>query len=266
MVALAHDFQVFSPKVREDVWLVRHLKNPTGNWNALLLKQLFVNDDAKVIFSIPRAPNNRDDTLCWHYSANGVYSISSGYKLGVSMEDVNSCSRVKGGRGCLSCSMPFESSTHALWGCPGLNKVREMDTDNLERLCIVWWRIWFLRNHLVHSIEKFVVEDIVPWCVEFLDEYKAANDISYALAIYMGLLFATVSGLELVEVESDAQVVVNLINSKSHNYAEVGMIICDIVELLKSMLGSRVSYASREVNVVAHELAKLGLPFYEDRI
>ncbi|KAK1586636.1 hypothetical protein Q3G72_004481 [Acer saccharum] len=142
-------FKVFSPKIREE-WLVRQLKIPSGYWNDPLLKQLFVDDDVKVISYIPCASNNHDDTLCWHYSANEEYLVSSGYKLGVFMEVENSCSRVKGIR---------------------------LDTNNLELICVVWWHIWFLRNRMVHSSEKFVVEDIVIWCVEFLDEYKAANVI-----------------------------------------------------------------------------------------
>ncbi|KAK1551701.1 hypothetical protein Q3G72_003073 [Acer saccharum] len=71
-----------TPKTQEDVWLVRQLKNSNGGWNRPLNEALFVEDDAKVIYSIPYNSNHSDDSICWHYTASRVYTVKSGVANG----------------------------------------------------------------------------------------------------------------------------------------------------------------------------------------
>ena len=77
---------------------------------------------------------------------------------------------------CLVCFKKEETSLHALWHCHSLEGVRfdsgigdldcgldsrsffdfaqlcmeRLDTAVFELLCVVWWRIWFRRNQIVH--------------------------------------------------------------------------------------------------------------------
>ncbi|KAK3189008.1 hypothetical protein Dsin_028569 [Dipteronia sinensis] len=78
-------FKVLSPKTRDDICLVRHLKYPSGSWNDALLLDLFVKDDIGMIKSIPSSNIQRDDSYCWHFSSDGNYTVKSGYKLRITL-------------------------------------------------------------------------------------------------------------------------------------------------------------------------------------
>ncbi|KAK2651128.1 hypothetical protein Ddye_018617 [Dipteronia dyeriana] len=80
-----------------------------------------------------------------------------------------------------------------------------------------------------------------------------------SLAIYKGLQFALESGFWNCVLESDAQVVVNLINSNSYVSSDVGVIIQDILGLLVKFTECNVGFVPRRANLTAHCLVKLGL-------
>ena len=44
----------------------------------------------------------------------------------------------------------------------------------LELLCVVLWRNWFLRNQTIHGENCNHETDVVPWSRSFLDEFMAA--------------------------------------------------------------------------------------------
>ncbi|KAL5766515.1 hypothetical protein ACOSP7_017132 [Xanthoceras sorbifolium] len=93
-----------------------------------------------------------------------------------------------------------KTHVHALWGCCHLKPVRlEFPTlphlrlhnegavqeffcvclsllqiSEMEELCMVWWRLWFLRNKAVHSSLVLDVEDVVPWSRAYLADLRAA--------------------------------------------------------------------------------------------
>ncbi|KAK3190167.1 hypothetical protein Dsin_029728 [Dipteronia sinensis] len=71
-------------------------------------------------------------------------------------------------------------------------------------------------------------------------------------------------GLEPIVVESDALGVVQMINSATKVSADIGLIIEDIRDRLQDMSGSRVVFAYRNANVVAHNLSKMALTIVED--
>ncbi|KAK3224581.1 hypothetical protein Dsin_004443 [Dipteronia sinensis] len=88
--------------------------------------------------------------------------------------------------------------------------------------------------------------------------------VAEALAIFKGLQFARDTGLVPCCIESNAQVVVNLINSNNVPLADVGIILADCKLLLEASPGCCVGFASRLANKAAHGLAKLGLSLETD--
>ncbi|KAK3218996.1 hypothetical protein Dsin_012966 [Dipteronia sinensis] len=89
--------------------------------------------------------------------------------------------------------------------------------------------------------------------------------VAEAMAIFRGITFAVEAGLVPIVVESDALAVVNLINAGDQIHAEIGLVVCDIRNLLKSIECGQVVFVFRMVNVVAHLLAKLALSLDEGR-
>ncbi|KAK0603126.1 hypothetical protein LWI29_001656 [Acer saccharum] len=49
----------------------------------------------------------------------------------------------------------------------------------MELLCVVLWRMWYLRNLLVHGRVSTGQEDIVCWCAGFMRDYMEANEYAY---------------------------------------------------------------------------------------
>lgn len=51
-----------------------------------LLKVLFCEQDYEVIATIPICLNGGDDTIVWYYALQGVFTVSSTYKLGLQIK------------------------------------------------------------------------------------------------------------------------------------------------------------------------------------
>ncbi|PON55760.1 hypothetical protein PanWU01x14_185690 [Parasponia andersonii] len=64
------------------------------------------------------------------------------------------------------------------------------------------------------------------------------------------------AGLGPVLIESDAYNVVNLVNNKTLPYADIGVIVKDVQNLLLSIPGSSVCFVPRSCNCAVHRLAK----------
>ncbi|KAK4856093.1 hypothetical protein QYF36_014025 [Acer negundo] len=79
-------FKVLSPPIREENSLVYHLKTVSGSWNGPLINEIFIEEDARAILSIPSSISTRDDSYCWHFTKYGEYSVSSGYKVCVDLD------------------------------------------------------------------------------------------------------------------------------------------------------------------------------------
>ncbi|KAK3212224.1 hypothetical protein Dsin_016930 [Dipteronia sinensis] len=76
-------FKVISPCVQNNIYLVRHLRTVSGGWNNQLVRRLFFKEDVEMILSIPLSNTCRDDSMTWHYTADGEYTVRSGYSLGM---------------------------------------------------------------------------------------------------------------------------------------------------------------------------------------
>jgi hypothetical protein len=79
-----------------------------------------------------------------------------------------------------------------------------------------------------------------------------------ALAILRGLHLAVDYGLLPTVLESDAKSVVDLINSDSCSFTDIGVIVSDIVAL-SCRFNIPISFVPRGANKVAHDLAKFAL-------
>jgi len=59
---------------------VQHLINSRSNfWNNDLLKELFDPEDVKLISALHLGASTKEDTLGWHFTKSGKYTVKSGY-------------------------------------------------------------------------------------------------------------------------------------------------------------------------------------------
>ncbi|GAU15609.1 hypothetical protein TSUD_108680 [Trifolium subterraneum] len=56
------------------------MTNSSNDWNAPLINQLFIPQEAQQILNIPITDRSQDDTLTWDNTTDGNYSVKSGYK------------------------------------------------------------------------------------------------------------------------------------------------------------------------------------------
>lgn len=71
---------------------VDELKMESGRWDATLVRESFLANEAKEILGLPPCSNESDDRLLWHFNSSGSYSVRSGYWLVVSSPSKPSCS------------------------------------------------------------------------------------------------------------------------------------------------------------------------------
>ncbi|KAK3221640.1 hypothetical protein Dsin_008665 [Dipteronia sinensis] len=79
-----------------------------------------------------------------------------------------------------------------------------------------------------------------------------------------GIEFARDTSLVPIVIESDALRVVMLVNENDSMMADIGLIMCDIHQLLSSVHIESVLYVSRKANVVTHSLVKMALIITEN--
>ncbi|KAK3227154.1 hypothetical protein Dsin_007016 [Dipteronia sinensis] len=115
---------------------------------------------------------------------------------------------------CSLCQARYESTIHALWCCPSLEHVRaiclalygirvpnhslfidfmilcmnQLLVKDVELLCMVIWRIWYIRNGMVHSSAIIHDVDVVAWAIACLDDYREANALKVNIVWDQGLL------------------------------------------------------------------------------
>lgn len=53
----------------------------TGEWNATLIKQVFLPDEDRTILSMPRSHRRVNDHIIWAYTPKGNFTVNSAYKV-----------------------------------------------------------------------------------------------------------------------------------------------------------------------------------------
>ncbi|XP_062080600.1 uncharacterized protein LOC133785369 [Humulus lupulus] len=174
-------FRIFDQNfVREDLHVI-DLKHENGDWDEVMLKCLFNEENANLILSLPCSDTNLEDKL---------------RKL--------NCDKI-----CSRCSRGgSEDVAHALWRCkestkiwkasffwqkiksceidPGLfimhmNSV--LNKREFELFVIISWQIWFLRNRARLGERGPKPSDVVEWCSSFWVNFGAVNGKSRKLSV-----------------------------------------------------------------------------------
>jgi hypothetical protein len=71
------------PRINDSQSMVASLINRTSkNWNEELLKEVFIEEEAKVIANIPLSPLLPEDRLIWRGTVSGIFTVRSAYHLG----------------------------------------------------------------------------------------------------------------------------------------------------------------------------------------
>jgi hypothetical protein len=71
----------YTPRGNSLLTRVNELIDPaTGQWDEQLVREIFWEEDAEHILSIP-VHEGIDDIVAWHYNSNGIFSVKSAYKV-----------------------------------------------------------------------------------------------------------------------------------------------------------------------------------------
>ncbi|KAL0449471.1 UNVERIFIED_CONTAM: hypothetical protein Slati_1503500 [Sesamum latifolium] len=53
----------------------------TKEWDKQIIENIFIPDDQNLILKLPLGREQRADSICWHYTQNGLFSVRSAYLL-----------------------------------------------------------------------------------------------------------------------------------------------------------------------------------------
>ncbi|KAL5857645.1 hypothetical protein ACOSQ3_005103 [Xanthoceras sorbifolium] len=102
---------------------------------------------------------------------------------------------------CYRCHKYEETVAHALWGCHLLQNIHAVcgfmgcltnviqdsmldflmfcrsviSSYNMQLLGIILWKVWHIRNCSVYQRPCMAIEEVVPWCQNFLADYSTAH-------------------------------------------------------------------------------------------
>ncbi|KAK3227490.1 hypothetical protein Dsin_007352 [Dipteronia sinensis] len=215
---------VASPPVLGEWATVDSLKLPSGDWNAVLIKNSFFTEEAKAILSLPR--------LTWMTASSGILINLAFFRSRVAIGWLDSGSTL---------ARPSER-----WQSPQAG-VFKINTDAATRV----------RDGT--SGIGVVIRDSHGHVRASLCQNLNANfqpQVAEALAILKGIDLAFENGFLPAVLESDALTVVNAISLKallSRTFL--------LLSMLTSVDVFSVSFVPRLANKVAHCLAKLALDY-----
>lgn len=94
---------------------------------------------------------------------------------------------------------------------------------------------------------------------------KFHGDVAYveAEAARWGLQVATNAGIAPLIIETDSQMVDDLINNRKGSKNEIYWVISDIRDMIKDLGNVKVQHTPRSCNAIGHSLAKLALDYFE---
>ncbi|KAL5570996.1 hypothetical protein UlMin_020593 [Ulmus minor] len=88
----SNSFKILDPPLLPENIRVSELRIPSGSWDAGFIRNLFGEEVTKDILSIPVGYLEHEDTLIWHHTRDGEYSVKSGYKTALILDDIAECS------------------------------------------------------------------------------------------------------------------------------------------------------------------------------
>ncbi|KAF5477417.1 hypothetical protein F2P56_004057 [Juglans regia] len=201
---------------------------------------------------------------------------------------------------CPICSMHPESVAHAFWTCSAAQDVWSMSSRRIQKLS-VWHKrnSWLFEKHFHPPIQvskqvlaelnaigtwlensekriKVQVPHITQWFAPPTKFFKANWDAAIdkcnsRLGIGVIIRDSDASlcvelGLHQFILEGDSLGVVKAVQQGKESWSSTGMVIRDIKVLLSKVRGWSIQHVPREINVIAHVLAKFALTCLEDCI
>lgn len=125
----------------------RLIDHRLGGWNCNFIKDIFHQDEAEVIASIPLSPFYPPDRLTWLGTTDGLFTVRSAYHMGMKIQarSHGSTSRASSGQRIWSC----------IWSLPVQNQVK-----------IFLWRACnnLLPTRCNLALRKIVEDNICPCC------------------------------------------------------------------------------------------------------
>ncbi|KAM1655328.1 hypothetical protein ACFX2K_007610 [Malus domestica] len=134
------------PLVNLQATLVSELiDSGSSSWKSELILASFHRDDVGPILSIPLSKTGCRDRMVWHYNANRVYSVRSGY--GVAMNLMENGALGKKGRGSASDKPKNCYAWNLIWKLKGRDNAEEI----MQEFAFGLWRLWKNRNEVVFN-------------------------------------------------------------------------------------------------------------------
>uniref|UniRef100_A0A803P1A9 Uncharacterized protein n=1 Tax=Cannabis sativa TaxID=3483 RepID=A0A803P1A9_CANSA len=198
----------------DPLFTVAHYITNDRQWDLRIQEDHFGNIDIERILSILLAPTPREDTLIWHHSDTGNYTVKSGYHLAASLEsmeaDSPSSSNHQWWNRFWSLKLPKKvkifawrfinddlptaanlmhrkiSTSSACSLCLGNLKGYDIfsylatvnkDAD-LERIICIMWCIWSERNKEIHGSKPKIAEVICSYSYSYLAQYRKATAVA----------------------------------------------------------------------------------------
>ncbi|KAK1572459.1 hypothetical protein Q3G72_032892 [Acer saccharum] len=236
---------------------VAELKLPSRSWNDALVRSSFLPEEASLILSIPCSSSSLNDyitlrvVITWGFLVILILArlckvvvVNDVVPWAVAFQDEFRNANEAAASNSTSRNLVANS-----WRPPDRGHYKANSDAVLD-----------LVNGKVGVgivIRNFVGEVLASYAQPFPTVLSPA--LAEAIAIFRGFIFAGESGILPCTMESDAQVVVKLINDACIPLSDIGIIIKDIISFLDCHPGCKVVCAPRQANSVAHGLAKLGL-------
>ncbi|GAU32650.1 hypothetical protein TSUD_218990 [Trifolium subterraneum] len=225
-------------------------------------------DVAKMILETPLVSSVREDKVVWEEERNGCYSVKSSYNLVMRyiIEDVS--------RLIIDC-WKDEWGVIPIVPCV-MRRLRMSFTYSLVRRVEIQLVEWLCYSGafgtISNSVSGSTEADLVRWEKPALGWVKCNVDIAFVSGsgrTSVGLCFrdnsgqfmaameeARYRGLDRVQFESDSKVLIEAIQMKRRGNSEFLSIVHDILSFMSSFLNFEVKFVRRQVNSVAHTLAR----------
>ncbi|XP_061993460.1 uncharacterized protein LOC133711342 [Rosa rugosa] len=225
-----------------------------GDGKDILLSDPWVchGDDIPSILSIPLSSRQVTDRWIWHFDTKGLFSDKSAYRLLMEearVEVVPDQTR-NSWKKLWSANLPCTAKIF-LWkvlnNClPTVERLIEKQVPLESRTCILC------------GVENETVEHLCRYCSFVMETLAAMPGLAQveALAGREAVSLAIQRGLSLVIFETDSVTLLHATKQRVIPHTSfIGRVYDDIIFHLQQMQGSYFTYAYRQANVVAHNLA-----------